>query len=150
MCSIQWMASAYKRLNNRISCNGFVLVWHTHTQHTHKYIYIYTYIFWDQVGLLLTHWGRVTHMCVSNLSSIGSDNGLSPGRRQAIIWTNAKLLSVGTLRTYFKELQSKYSNLNWGKCTWNVVYEMASILSRPRCVNAVVLPSPSHQLPLAL
>ena len=37
----------------------------------------------------LTHWGRVTHIYVSNLTIIGSDNGLSPGRRQAIIWTNA-------------------------------------------------------------
>ena len=35
--------------------------------------------------LILTHWGRVTHICVGNLTIIGSDNGLSPGRRQAII-----------------------------------------------------------------
>ena len=35
--------------------------------------------------LLLNHWGRVTHICVSKLTIIGSDNGLSPGRRQAII-----------------------------------------------------------------
>ena len=33
----------------------------------------------------LTHWGRVTHICVGNLTTIGSDNGLSPDRRQAII-----------------------------------------------------------------
>ena len=33
----------------------------------------------------LTHWGRLTHICVSKLSILGSDNGLSPGRRQAII-----------------------------------------------------------------
>ena len=33
----------------------------------------------------LTHWGRVTHICVSKLTIIGSDNGLSPDRRQAII-----------------------------------------------------------------
>ena len=32
-----------------------------------------------------THWGLVTHMCFSKLSIIGSDNGLSPGRCQAII-----------------------------------------------------------------
>ena len=38
---------------------------------------------------LLTHWGRVTHICVCNQTIIGSNNGLSPGRRQAIIWTNA-------------------------------------------------------------
>ena len=37
----------------------------------------------------LTHWGRVTHICVGKLTIIGSDNGLSPGRRQAIIWTIA-------------------------------------------------------------
>ena len=27
-----------------------------------------------------THWGRVTHICVSELTIIGSVNGLSPGR----------------------------------------------------------------------
>ena len=32
-----------------------------------------------------THWGQVTHICVSKLAFIGSDNGLLPGRRQAII-----------------------------------------------------------------
>ena len=51
----------------------------------------------------LTHWGRVTHICVSKLTFIGSDNGLSPGRRQAIIWTNAEILSIGPLRTNFSE-----------------------------------------------
>ena len=35
--------------------------------------------------ILLTHLGRMTHICVGNLTIIGSDNGLSPGRRQAII-----------------------------------------------------------------
>ena len=42
----------------------------------------------------LTHWGRVTHICVSDLTSIGSDNGMSPGRRQAIIRTNAGILLI--------------------------------------------------------
>ena len=49
----------------------------------------------------LTHWGRVTQICVSKLFIIGSDNGLSPGRRQAIIWTNAGILLIGTLGTNF-------------------------------------------------
>ena len=52
----------------------------------------------------LTHWGRVTHICVSRQTIIGSDNGLSPGRRQAIIWTNAGILLIGTLRTNFSEI----------------------------------------------
>ena len=43
---------------------------------------------------MLNHWGRLTHICVSKLTIIGSDNGLSPGRRQAIIWTNDGILSI--------------------------------------------------------
>ena len=52
----------------------------------------------------LTHWGRVTHICVSKLTSNGSDNGLSPGRRQTIIWTNACILLIGPLGTNFSEI----------------------------------------------
>ena len=54
--------------------------------------------------LILTHWGRVTHICVSKLTIIGSDNGLSPDRRQAIIWTNAGLLLIWPLGTNFNEI----------------------------------------------
>ena len=49
----------------------------------------------------LTHWGQVTHICVIKLSIIGSDNGLSPDRRQAIIWTNAGILIIGPLGANF-------------------------------------------------
>ena len=52
----------------------------------------------------LTHWGRVTHICVSTLTTIASNNGLSPGRRQTIIWTNAGMLSIGSLGTNFSEI----------------------------------------------
>ena len=55
----------------------------------------------------LTHWGRVTHICVSKLTIIGSDNGLSPGRGQAIIWTNAGILLIRTLGTKFREILSE-------------------------------------------
>ena len=61
---------------------------------------------WYELGvyeLYLTHWGRVTHICVSKLTNIGSDNGLSAGRRQAIIWTNAGILLFGPLGTNFSE-----------------------------------------------
>ena len=40
----------------------------------------------------LIDWGRVTRICVGNLTIIGSDNCLSPGRRHAIIWTDAGIL----------------------------------------------------------
>ena len=52
----------------------------------------------------LSHWGRVTHMCVGKLTTICSDNGLSPGRRQAIIWTNARILLIGPIGTHFSEI----------------------------------------------
>ena len=52
----------------------------------------------------LTHWDRVTHICVSNLAIIGSDNGLSPGRRQAIIWTSYGILLIGPLGRNFSEI----------------------------------------------
>ena len=51
----------------------------------------------------LIHWGRVTHICVGKIIIIGSDNGLSPDRRQAIIWTNAGLLLIGPLGINFSE-----------------------------------------------
>ena len=56
---------------------------------------------------VLTHWGRVTHICVSKLAIIGSDNGLSPGRRQAIIWINAGILLIRSLGTNFSEILSE-------------------------------------------
>ena len=58
----------------------------------------------NNAGLLLTHWGRVTHICVSKLTIIGSDNGLTPERHQAIIWTNAGILLIGPLGTNFSEI----------------------------------------------
>ena len=51
--------------------------------------------------LFLRHWCRVTHICISKLTIIGSDNGLSPGQHQAITWTNARILLIGPLGTNF-------------------------------------------------
>ena len=45
-----------------------------------------------------------THICVSKLTIIGSDNGLLPGRRQAIIWANVGMLLIGPLGTKFSEI----------------------------------------------
>ena len=53
---------------------------------------------------VLTHLERVTNTCVGNPTIIGSDNGLSPGRRQAIIWTNAGILLTGPSVTNFGEI----------------------------------------------
>ena len=79
-----------------------------------------------QLGqLVLTHWGRVTHICVTELTIIISDNALSPGRRQAIIWNNAGLLliepwginfseiSIGIQTSSFKKMHLNMSSANW-------------------------------------
>ena len=52
----------------------------------------------------LTHWGRVTHICISKPTIIGSDDSLSPNRHQAIICTNAGILLTGPLGTNFSEI----------------------------------------------
>ena len=46
----------------------------------------------------------MTHICVGKLTIIGSDNGLSPERRQAIIWTNAGILLIGPLGPNFSKI----------------------------------------------
>ena len=58
----------------------------------------------EQIVPLVKYWGRVTHICVGKLTIVGSDNGLSPGRRQAIILTNAGILLIGPLGTNFSEI----------------------------------------------
>ena len=60
---------------------------------------------WDDT---LTHWGRVTHICVDKIIIIGSDNGLSPGRLQAIIRTNADTLLTGPWEQTSVKFQSKF------------------------------------------
>ena len=85
---------------------------------------------------VLTHWGRVTHKCVGKLIIIGSDNGLAPGRRQAIIWINAALSLIGPLGTNFSEILIESLNIFIQEIAFeSIVCEMASILSRPQWVN---------------
>ena len=86
--------------------------------------------------ILLTHWGRVTHICVSILTIIGSDNGLSPGRRQTIMWTNDGILLIWTLGTNFSEILSEihaYSFIQWN------ALKMSSAKWHPFCLGLNVL-----------
>ena len=75
----------------------------------------------------LTHWGRVTHLCVSKLTSIDSDNGLSPGRHQAIIWNNARILLIRP--TNFSEILIEIQAFSLKKNTFeNVVYRRVCMM----------------------
>ena len=67
---------------------------------------------------LLTHWGRVTHIYVGKLTITASDNGLSPGRRQAVIWTNAEILLIGLLGTKFSEILIEIDTFSLKKIGW--------------------------------
>ena len=81
---------------------------------------IYLYISIRVVGIIkyLTHWGRVTHICVGKPTIIGSDNGLSPGRRQAIIWTNAGILLIEPWEQTSVKSKSKFIHFHSRKSIW--------------------------------
>ena len=83
----------------------------------------------------LTHWGRVTHICVSKLTIIGSDNGLSPERHQAVIWTNAGILLNRRLGTNFSEILIGNQTFSFKK----MHLEMSSAKWRPFCLGLNVL-----------
>ena len=48
--------------------------------------------------------GWVVHICISKLTIIGSDNDLSQGQCQTIIWTNAGILLIWPTGTNFNEI----------------------------------------------
>ena len=90
----------------------------------------------------LTHWGWVTNICVGNLTIIGSDNGLLPGRRQAIIWTNAGILLIGPLGTNFSGLLIEIQTFSFKKKHLKV----SSAKLRPFCLGLNVLTRHRHQV----
>ena len=84
---------------------------------------------------VLTHWGRETHICVSKLTIIASDNGLLPGRRQAIILNNAGILSIGPFGTNFSEILIEILTFSFKKMRLKV----SSAKRRPFCLGLNVL-----------
>ena len=63
------------------------------------------------------------HICISKLTSIGSDNGLLPGRHQAIIWTNPGILLTGTLGNFFSEILIEILTFSFQQMRLKVSYE---------------------------
>ena len=90
-----------------------------------------------QFHVTLTHWGQVTYICVGKQTIIGSDKGLPPGRRQAIIWTNAGILLIGPLGTNFSEISIKILTFSFTKMHLKV----SSAKWRPFCLGLNVLMS---------
>ena len=75
------------------------------------------------------------HICIGNLTIIGSDNGLSPDRRQAIIWTNAEIMLIGPLGTNFSEILIKIHTFLFKK----MHLKMLSAEQHPFCLGLNVL-----------
>ena len=73
----------------------------------------------------------MTHICVSNLNTIGSDNGLSPGQRQAIIRTNAEILFIRTLGINFNEILIEIHTFSFKK----IILKKSSGNSWPFCLG---------------
>ena len=78
----------------------------------------------------------MTHICVSKLVIIGSDNGLSPVRRKVIIWTNAEILLNEPIWTNFSEISIEIHR----KCTFKKMHlKMSSAKWRPFCLGLNVI-----------
>ena len=79
-----------------------------------------------------------THICVGKLTIIDSDNGLSPRRHEAIIWTNAGILLIGSLGTNFNEILIGIQTFSFKK----MHLKMSSAKGRPFCLGVNVLTCP--------
>ena len=73
----------------------------------------------------------MTHICVNKITIIGSDNGLLPGRRQAIIWTYDGILLIRLLGTNFSEILIEIDTFSLTK----IHFQMSSGKWRPFCLG---------------
>ena len=100
----------------------------------------------NMVKLHLTHWGWVMHICISKLTTIGSNNGSSPSQHQAIFWTNAEILLTGPLGTNSSEMLIKIYKFSFTKMHLKMSKcKLTIIMSRSQCVTCFeVYPYASH------
>ena len=63
-------------------------------------------------SLLLTHWGRMTHICVGNLTIISSDNSLSPDLTGPL-GTKLSEILVEIQTFSLKKIRLKMSSAKW-------------------------------------
>ena len=106
-------------------CESAINRWHNQNEITHT------------ICSFLTHWGRATHKCVNELTIIGPDNGLSP-----VAWSVPSHYLNQCWNIVNSNIRNKFQ-WNFKRNSFifiqenpfeNVVWKMASILSRPQCV----------------
>ena len=79
-------------------------------------------------SLVKTQRGRITHIYVNKSTIIGSDNGLSPGLRQSIIWTSAGVLLIRTSWPNFSEILCEIQTFLFIKMHFKIP-------SQPQCIK---------------
>ena len=103
------------------------------------YFYLFIYLFFFFLGGgMLTDIIRVTHICVSKITLIDSDNGLSPGRHQAIIWSNVEILLIRTIETNFREILIEFHEFSFRKMHLKMLSAKWFKWSRHQYVNTLV------------
>ena len=107
--------------------------------------------------LIVTHWCRVTHICISKLTSIGLNNGFTPYRRQAIIRTNVGISLIRASWTDFSEILSeintfsvkkmhlKMSSAKWWQCCLGL-----NVLTHYTAASSVVRQYGTKSLPVVM
>ena len=113
--SVLFIGYGYHTTLTSCGCHGFSIHWQSNCM----------------FNSLLTHWGWVTHICFNKIFILGSDNGLSPGRRQAIIKTNAGILLIWPLGTNFSEILIEINTFSFKK----MHLKMSSGKRRPFCLG---------------
>ena len=94
-------------------------------------------LYWSLPGLQHINSLRPSDaLCVSKLTIIGSDNGLSPGRHQAIIWTNAGILLIRTLGRNSSEILGKIHSISGKKMHLNMSSAKGCVFSL--CLNELI------------
>ena len=97
--------------------------WYLLLAHMSLFLMQFSSFLVTQYVSFLAHWGRVMHTCVSKINHHRLRQWL--GRRQAIIWTSARILLIRNSETNFsgifseihtfsfKKMHLKMSSANW-------------------------------------
>ena len=90
---------------------------------------------WQSIIIINLDNDFVENVTIPHKTIIDSDNGLSPGRCRAIIWTDTGILLIGPLGTNVNEILIKIRTFSFKK----MLLKMSSAKWRPFCLDINVL-----------
>ena len=85
--------------------------------------------------IFLTHWDQVMHICISNITIIGSDNGLRLDGAKPLSEPMMEYCWLDPLEQTAVKFWLEFKHFHSRKCIWNFVLKMAAILPQSQCVN---------------